>query len=462
MNCGASLSTDPEKTEKSARRPVVWAAIIGGTVLLIALVALVFFLLFPRANGDITIDPAKGSTMTLADGAQLLLLPEGLSGRLRLRQPQTIPADQFRAENLKDDPALTSAAEQIPSILSLQSQVYRFEIEDGSMPTKVQFSLPLVAVANSPHSLDLYAWEESGWQWIPAHVDGQSRLVADLESLPQALALFKREPVEPIITAEISGGETLPAEAEQVVTELLVTGFTVQGDGSIENNPNLSNTGYRAMLIPSLRNWHDDGRLTAAVGEILADPARRQRHREAIVGLALAGGYRGVQLDYRQLDPTHRQLFSTFVVELAIALHAQERFLIVRVDPPIRIAETRWATGAYDWAAITQAADRLQVPLPTIPTDLAEGKAEIMLSWAVGQVSRSKLEPIVSLEHLDSSNFGPIPDTLAHLGPLQLSEAVDSLSVGDSVRFSLANLGDGTIEIDPATGMLHLADPDQT
>lgn len=460
-NCGAALSPGQAGP---VRRPLLLWVFIGAGLLVVVAVALALFWLFSRPgqpNDFVTIDPSIGITLPLGAGAELTLPPEGLSGPLRLKA-SAISTDQLPAENPEAETGLTAAVVQLPPYLSLQSAVYRFEVE-GPPPTDVLLNLPGPATADI-RALDLYAWDGKTWSWQPCRLEASSgRFMARLKSLPPAVALLRREPEEPIIMADLAPEMTLPAEAQGVLTEILLTGFTLQEDGRVKTEPGVAEIKTTARLIPSLRNWRADGSLTSAVGDILADPARRQRQLEAILGLALAGGYPAVQLDYH-LDANQREAFSTFVTELAGILHGQKRTLIIRVEAPVQVSATDWETGAFDWIALSQAADRLQVPLATDPALPTQAQAEVLLDWAVGQVERSKLQPIIPWGNVSpTAGIARITaaEALAQLGPLQLSPESDSLQPEDSVILSLAGLAGGVPKVDPASGLLHWIGPDQ-
>jgi hypothetical protein len=476
-NCGASLAhggvlaiQDATPAQplappaKLARRPFLLAVMVGGALLVIALAALGIFFLTrqPKPEGAVAISEA-GGTLNLADGAQLTLPPEGLSGPLRLRA-KAIPAAQFQADSLADNAALAAAAAQLPPHLRLYSAVYHFEV-DGPPPKAALLNLPRPATA--PHTVDLYAWDGAAWRWLPTHIDLASGTVAaQLDLLPQAVALMQTQPGSQVVTADLPPDLALPSAARGALTELWLTGFHLRADGSFELDLTRPEIGEDAILIPSLRNWREEGVLTADTDSILIDPNLRQRHVEAIVGVALAGNYPAVQLDYRGLDPAYRQEFSLFVEELATALHAQNRALQVRVEAPVQVAANRWETGAYDWTAIGRAADRLQIPLPTDPATLRQGQTEAWLTWALGQVERAKLQPILSLYSLDISPEGvtPLPatQTLAYLGPIHTALKGDNVEPGDEVSLSLAGLSRGVLEIDPTLSLLHFVGPDET
>jgi hypothetical protein len=461
-SCGAALTPGQAKP---TRWPLLLGILIGGGLLVVAIIALaLFWLMRPQEQSDVvTIEPAKGGTVKLAnDRVELTLPPEGLSGPVRLNA-SAISADQLRVGDIADETGLAAALAQLPPHLSLQSAVYHFEVE-GPPPSVALLNLLSPTTADA-RTLDLYAWDGTSWRWLPSRLDvGSGRLAAQLELLPPAVALLRREPGTPIITADLAPETTLPPTAEGTLTELLLTGFSVDVDGSIQTASALLEVESTAVLIPSLRNWRNDGTLTASLNDILADPTRRQRHVEAIVGLALAGGYPAVQLDYR-LGAVPGEAFSAFITDLAAALHEQNRSLLIRVEAPVQVAATRWDTGAYDWAAISQAADRLQVPLPTDPTALAQGQAAALLTWVVGQVERSKLQAIVSWRNFEVSEGGaialPIGEVLAELGPIELTSESEGIQPDDRVTLSLAGLTSAVVEVDPASGMLHLAGPDQ-
>jgi spore germination protein YaaH len=103
---------------------------------------------------------------------------------------------------------------------------------------------------------------------------------------------------------------------------------------------------------------------------VLADPAQRAAHVSALVNLAVANGYAGIDLDYEQFafaDGTSswaatRPLWVQFISELGPALHARAKLLTV-TTPPISNGSRAPGSGywVYDWGAIAPFIDRLRI-----------------------------------------------------------------------------------------------------
>ncbi|MCM4084356.1 glycosyl hydrolase family 18 protein [Paractinoplanes hotanensis] len=151
-----------------------------------------------------------------------------------------------------------------------------------------------------------------------------------------------------------------------------------------------------------------------AMAVLLASPAQRAAHVTALVGLAAANGYDGVDLDYETMNSAGtvtdkaavRSGFVIFLRELASALHAQGRLLSVTVGPRTRADDPNWAV--FDYAGIAPSVDRFRLmtydnhwrggspgavaPLPWVNT---------VLTYAVTAVTRDKIEVGVPLYGYD-------------------------------------------------------------
>ena len=113
-----------------------------------------------------------------------------------------------------------------------------------------------------------------------------------------------------------------------------------------------------------------DGTEAGVMAGILADPAQRARHVDAIVAFAAEGDYDGIDIDYEQFAfadgkdtwPTTRPNWVAFVGELSARLHADGRELTVSI-PPVYDAGQSDESGywVYDYAAIAPLVDHIRV-----------------------------------------------------------------------------------------------------
>jgi len=139
-------------------------------------------------------------------------------------------------------------------------------------------------------------------------------------------------------------------------------------------------------VVPSII----DGLPAGAMAAILADPATRARHVEAIRAFAADGGYDGIDIDYEQFAfsdgrdtwAATRPNWVSFIEELGAALHGDGRTLTVSI-PPVYDAGRTSDSGywVYDYGAIVEHVDRIRMmtydysvtePGPISPVDWVE------------------------------------------------------------------------------------------
>jgi spore germination protein YaaH len=113
-----------------------------------------------------------------------------------------------------------------------------------------------------------------------------------------------------------------------------------------------------------------DGTPAGYMAGVLADPGRRAAHINALVSLASARGYQGIDLDYEGFAfrdgkaswAATRPNWVAFVQQLGAALHAQGRLLSVTVPPTY---DSLQGSGSgywvYDYAGIAPSIDRLRI-----------------------------------------------------------------------------------------------------
>jgi hypothetical protein len=246
--------------------------------------------------------------------------------------------------------------------------------------------------------LDLYGWEASTgrWQFVSSHVNEAGRLISTVENIPDYVALFQAAPPQQFtVLVAVDATQVLSPEVGQVATIVAAGGLqpNVQGQivGTIAAGVD-PNAGY--LLMPVIRNYADPRALDPeTVTAIIGNRSLRAEHVNQITNTASNNGFNGVMIDYRDLPFEQRENFSAFISELGRSLDNVGLLLGV-VVPQAENVSGNWETGAYDWRALGQAADILQIDLGLDPTAFAPGAdrpVESMLRWAVGEVDRRKI-----------------------------------------------------------------------
>lgn len=113
----------------------------------------------------------------------------------------------------------------------------------------------------------------------------------------------------------------------------------------VANLPDSPDTDWDADLIDTLLN----------------DVDARAAHIQALVALAVEGGFDGINVDYEELEEHQRDSFTVFISELGHALHESHKLLGVAIHPKTSEGNSQETNGseAQDWVALHPHVDHL-------------------------------------------------------------------------------------------------------
>lgn len=446
----------------------VWPWLILGGLLLAALfIALVVAaLLLPPLSLLSRLDPSytdvdlSGNTLRDPDGMQLTFLPEDVAQPFRVKITG-VPRNLFLEGAVSDN--LLAAASSIPAHLVMKSPFYQLQRRGGE-PKRVTIAVPIPNDAEPYRTLDLYSWNGEGWVWLPSRVIAAEGIIeSHPDYLPDSVVVMQTHALNPNVAATYLPDQVLPDNYRDAPLEINPQGLYLEAEGLIAGTPpplssDLLNGAF--VIMPTLRNWNDDGSVRDdLIDNLLIDDTARQRHVATIVGLIQQNAYAGVELDYRGIAADLRPEFTTFLEELRAALPAGKR-LAVRVDLPEQLSGDSWDSGAYDWPAIGRLADVVKVPTLADPAAYTQdGHMAAMLDWAVGQVSRYKLQLVLSTHSVEQINGKAAQqmsyqEALTALGTVAVGGGATTVTPNQPLELTLSGLPAGSrVQFDVDSGL---------
>ncbi len=114
-------------------------------------------------------------------------------------------------------------------------------------------------------------------------------------------------------------------------------------------------------VVPTLANVVDGDFAYQPIAAILHDPKRSEAHINAIVNLVVRNDFTGIDIDYEDLVGTDRQVFTSFMTELATALHAHHKVLSAALFAKTTDAGYDQRNVAQDYAAIGKVVDQVRL-----------------------------------------------------------------------------------------------------
>lgn len=418
-------------------RPVI--AVVGVVVALAICGGLVFFAR-GLGNREAALDFQQFTQDSLAishpDGLEISVVPNLLREDFAVALT-SISRGEFHGANTGE--AWVPLRDALPTYLNLADFAFSIDTQ-GTAPTEISIAAR-VPEGTIPSTLDLYGWDGEVWYFIPSHMDGD-QATATVETLPRAVALMQTAPVVPVTAAVFNVGDVL-GDFGSALNIVEPSGLFLQADGSLAGEVAggwVFGAGYGVMPIVT-NGDKSDGQ--AALNDLLAVPDARVTNIGSLVDLSVNGGYNGVVLDYRGLDPARGPAFTLFVETLAAALHAENKSLTVVIAPP-GLTEAGLDTGGYDLASLGAVVDALEIRMGDDPTVYGNGYAQAILEQVVEYVSRYKVRMSASSSSTSLTNNVYLPVTtreaLAPLGGASLASDPTGLVVGQAVTVAL----DGT------------------
>jgi spore germination protein YaaH len=459
-NMNKSWSRPIERVVEGPLGGLVIYGLIG--VLLVAVILLPPISAAERllSYGYANIPTQDGGSVTTEDGAQLMVLPEGIQSRTKIRFTG-IPRSNFLEGSAGS--ALLKAAENIPLWLVMKSPYYQIEFRGQEPPTQLVLRVPIPSDAEPLRTLDLYAWNGETWEWLPHFIaPGDDFIESPLNYLPQSVVVMQTKPLQPSVSADLSLSANVPDQARDTLVEINPQGLYLDAEGAISGDPGtLLQPDQTATysVMPTLRNWDDNGVVRSdLIDNMLVDTTAREQHIQRVVEMVVRNAYPGIDIDYRGINPDLRNEYTGFITQLADDLHEQGKQLSVRFELPVQVALDQWDTGVYDWRAIGAVADTLKVPVPSDPTAYAPGgQMDTMLQWAVGEVNRYKLQLLISTRSVERTDGDrkvvPYAEALAPFSQVAIEGGNTIVNPGQQVNFTLAALQQSTgIQFDSASG----------
>jgi hypothetical protein len=137
----------------------------------------------------------------------------------------------------------------------------------------------------------------------------------------------------------------------------------------------------------------------------------------------------------------------------------RDKRLAVQVELPQPVSAEVWDTGAYDWQAIGRIADLVCLPASPDPKAYQpDGQMTTLLDWAVGQVSRYKLQLLLTTRSVEQVNGQTrqlsYQEALLSLGTAASVNGVSTVKPDQPLDFTLSGLqNSGTLQFDANSGL---------
>jgi spore germination protein len=140
--------------------------------------------------------------------------------------------------------------------------------------------------------------------------------------------------------------------------------------------------GFQAAGIRVMPAIQNSGYSPDAVRERIADPQKRTEHVQDLVDLVSKENYDGIDIDYESLHAADREIFTLFIEELALALHADGKLLSVTVHPKTSEDGSWEGPRAQDWARLGAAGDLFKIMCYDYSTGSRQGGPIAPVGWA--------------------------------------------------------------------------------
>ncbi|MBM4415937.1 MAG: hypothetical protein FJ035_06780, partial [Chloroflexi bacterium] len=270
--------------------------------------------------------------------------------------------DRGDDETVTTDGIVIRARGSVPGLphgLEAASALYDIEAPaDFAGPANL--TVRLSEPAEDTRALAFYTHRDGQWQRLGSvtPAEGGRYAKGELGTVPANIAVLRRTAYAHALGIILAPGQT-PDPGAGTPSVASVLGAT---PGASDDGLQLSDAVSAGLDGRYLGITTSSSADAAAVNRILGEPTSIRRHIDAIVAAARATRAKGVHVDYSAVEPSRRAALSSLVAQLGPRLRADGRGLVVTVPTPAGTDP-----GAYDWPALTAAADAIWLRGPSNP-----------------------------------------------------------------------------------------------
>jgi len=299
---------------------------------------------------------------------------------------------------------------ELPAGLVALSPLYELSVpsgaeEQGCRLTTISLDTPTQDASN----LAFYTYRDGTWVRLAAATLASDGAAAEseLEKIPDNLTVLRLAAATHLALGSLPSGSALDPAADGLLSVVSPADYAPSSDGSIVGTATSLDTDQKLDVLPTIAAR--DGDAAKAVNAILRNSGLTASHIEGIVSLAERGSFRGVDIDYRQVDASVGGEFSQFITDLAQQLHKTGRKLSITLPMPA-VSASSIDTGAYDWERLGKAADYVKI-LPESDQSLYRNRMSQVLQYATSIIDRGKVFLVISPFSHEKSKEGVKPMT---------------------------------------------------
>jgi hypothetical protein len=413
------LSRPPrERPPLNIRKAAVIFSLIGLGLIFLGMAVVYAYQSLSTANCT-TLTTTQTELAPADGGFKLSVLPSAFSGEFGV-QVSSLPPSAIvtTASQL----TLRQSAEALPKNAKVVSGFYMLRLcKNEPKSLGLQISVAPNVVINPNLSYDLFTWDvtASRWRWLSSDFDASKKIAqVKLNKLPENIALIESAPGSPYFSVELPVGNenVLPQvqggfKADGWQSRVIVSGLFLADFGNLAGDRSLVPTGkaYNKNVIVTVRNWSDQGEINRTVlRDMLASENLRKTHVANLINMLKASDYVGIEIDYRGVEESQREQFTSFINLLSQALSAETIKYSLNVVVPFSSILAGGSSG-YDFRMLCETVEAVKLDTTAIMgAPLNTGQLEQTLKWLLGQVNRHKLQLIVQANSLVKENGSEI------------------------------------------------------
>jgi hypothetical protein len=325
---------------------------------------------------------------------------------------------------------------KLPAGLAAVSNLYDLSAPEDQRGA-AGVTIPLKEQQAEPRNLGLYTYTDNRWQRLSdvTLIAGGEAARGGVTALPGNVAVLKKTRATLQVAGLGGAGTTVSETAASVLTVLHPLVFIPSADGALAGaRPGVPPAGYQ--IVPGIVAPDPE-----VVDSILRSTDLRNAHASQIAAVVQEGNYSGISVDYRNINPTLKEQFTSFVETLSAALRDDGRTLTLTLPMPA-IQGSDVDAGAYDWERLGSTADTIIIA-GELDQELYFQRTEATLDYAVEKVDRGKLLLSISSLSVERGGDGlramPLGDALALASTVALGTE-DDIVTGSPVPLLAQNL----------------------